>query len=84
MHQVIRLSEFTLVLREFAVKNDIDLNDASLFEATATAVAEAMLDEGMPLSKATKLFIESIHDIDTHTIKVLSKNKTLREVYLKM
>lgn len=84
MQNIIRLNEFTLVLREFAVKNEIDLNDASLFEATAKAVAEAMLDEGMPLSKATRLLIESIHDIDTHTIKILSKNKTLREVYLKM
>ena len=36
---MIRLPEFESIVREFAISQDLDLADASLFEATVKAVA---------------------------------------------
>ena len=78
---MIRLPEFESIVREFAVKQDLDLADASLFEATVKAVAMALEDNGYELSIATKMFVECVDYLDTTLQKNLHKSTTLRIVY---
>ena len=78
---MIRLSEFEAIVIEFAIAQDLDLADASLFEATVKAIAMALEDSGYELSIATKKFIECVDYLDTTLQNRLHKNKTLRIVY---
>ena len=78
---MIHLSEFESIVREFAVKQDLDLADASLFEATVKAVAMALEDNGYELSIATKKFVECVDYLDTTLQKRLHSSTILRVVY---
>ena len=78
---MIRLPEFEAIVREFAMAQDLDLTDASLFEATVKAVAMALEDNGYELSVATKKFVECVDYLDTTLQKRLHKNSSLRKVY---
>ena len=78
---MIHLSEFEQTVREFAIKYDIDLTDASLFEQTVKAVAESLIDNKYQLSKATILFVDLIKDLDKALLRTLHSNDTLRRVY---
>ena len=78
---MIRLSEFESIVREFAISQDLDLADASLFEATVKAVAMALEDNGYELSIATKKFVECVDYLDTILQKTLHKSTTLRIAY---
>ena len=78
---MIRLSEFTSIVREFAISQDIDLEDASLFEATVKAVAAALEENGYKLSAATSKFVECVEYLDSCVHKRLHKNSNLRKVY---
>ena len=78
---MIRLPEFESIVREFAISQDLDLADASLFEATVKAVAMALEDNGYELSIATKMFVECVDYLDTTLQKNLHKSTTLRIVY---
>ena len=78
---MIHLSEFGQTVREFAIKYDIDLTDASLFEQTVKAVAESLIDNKYQLSRATILFVDLIKDLDKALLRTLHSNDTLRRVY---
>ena len=78
---MIHLSEFEQTVREFAIKYDIDLTDASLFEQTVKAVAESLIDNKYQLSGATILFVDLIKDLDKALLRTLHSNDTLRRVY---
>ena len=78
---MIHLSEFEQTVREFAIKYDIDLTDASLFEQTVKAVAESLIDNKYQLSRATILFVDLIKDLDKALLRTLHSNDTLRRVY---
>ena len=78
---MIRLPEFEAIVREFAVIQDLDLADASLFEATVKAVAMALEDNGYELSVATKKFVECVDYLDTTLQKRLHSSTILRVVY---
>ena len=78
---MIHLSEFEQTVREFAIKYDIDLTDASLFEQTVKAVAESLIDNRYQLSRATILFVDLIKDLDKALLRTLHSNDTLRRVY---
>ena len=78
---MIHLSEFESIVREFAVKQDLDLTDASLFEQTVSAVAESLVENNYKLSMATTLFVDLIKDLDKAVVKSLHSNDTLRKVY---
>ena len=78
---MIHLSEFEQTVREFAIKYDIDLTDASLFEQTVKAVAESLIDNKYQLSGATILFVDLVKDLDKALLRTLHSNDTLRRVY---
>ena len=78
---MINLSEFEAIVREFAVKQDLDLTDASLFEQTVKAVAESLIDNKYQLSIATILFVDLVKDLDKALLRTLHSNDTLRRVY---
>ena len=78
---MIHLSEFEAIVREFAVKQDLDLSDASLFEATVEAVALSLIENDYKLSKATILFIDLVKDLDKALLRTLHNSVTLRRVY---
>ena len=78
---MINLSEFEAIVREFAVKQDLDLSDASLFEATVEAIAVSLIENDYKLSKATILFIDLVKDLDKAVLRTLHSNDTLRRVY---
>ena len=78
---MINLSEFEAIVREFAVKQDLDLSDASLFEATVEAIAISLIENDYKLSKATILFIDLVKDLDKAVLRTLHSNDTLRRVY---
>lgn len=78
---MIHLSEFEQTVREFAIKYDIDLTDASLFEQTVKAVAESLIENKHQLSRATILFVDLIKDLDKALLRTLHSNDTLRRVY---
>ena len=78
---MIYLSEFEQTVREFAIKYDIDLTDASLFEQTVKAVAESLIENKYQLSIATILFVDLIKDLDKALLRTLHSNDTLRRVY---
>ena len=78
---MINLSEFEAIVREFAVKQDLDLSDASLFEATVEAIAVSLIENDYKLSKATILFIDLVKDLDKAVLRTLHSNDTLRKVY---
>ena len=78
---MIHLSEFESIVREFAVKQDLDLTDASLFEQTVSAVADALLENNYKLSTATVLFVDLVKDLDRSVLRTLHSNVTLRKVY---
>ena len=78
---MIHLSEFEQTVREFAIKYDIDLTDASLFEQTVKAVAESLIENKYQLSRATILFVDLIKDLDKALLRTLHSNDTLRRVY---
>ena len=78
---MIHLSEFESIVREFAVKQDLDLTDASLFEQTVHAVADALIENNYKLSIATILFVDLVKDLDKAVVKSLHSNDTLRKVY---
>ena len=78
---MIHLSEFEQTVREFAVKYDLDLTDASLFEQTVNAVAEALIENKYQLSLATILFVDLVKDLDKALLRTLHSNDTLRRVY---
>ena len=78
---MIHLSEFEQTVREFAVKYDLDLTDASLFEQTVSAVAESLIENKYQLSIATILFVDLVKDLDKALLRTLHSNATLRKVY---
>ena len=78
---MIHLSEFEQTVREFAIKYDIDLTDASLFEQTVKAVAESLIENKYQLSIATMLFVDLVKDLDKALLRTLHSNDTLRKVY---
>ena len=78
---MIRLPEFEAIVREFAVKQDLDLSDASLFEATVEAIALSLIENNYKLSVATTLFVDLVKDLDKAVVKSLHNNDTLRRVY---
>ena len=78
---MIHLSEFEAIVREFAVKQDLDLSDASLFEATVEAIALSLVENDYKLSKATILFIDLVKYLDKAVLRTLHSNDTLRRVY---
>lgn len=78
---MIRLPEFEAIVREFAVKQDLDLSDASLFEATVEAIALSLIENNYKLSVATMLFVDLVKDLDKAVAKSLHSNDTLRRVY---
>ena len=78
---MIHLSEFEQTVREFAIKYGIDLADASLFEQTVHAVAEALIENNYKLSVATVLFVDLVKDLDKAVLRTLHSNDTLRRVY---
>ena len=78
---MIHLSEFEQTVREFAIKHDLDLTDASLFEQTVKAVAESLIENKHQLSRATILFVDLIKDLDKALLRTLHSNDTLRRVY---
>lgn len=78
---MIHLSEFEQTVREFAVKYDLDLTDASLFEQTVQAVAASLVENNYKLSVATILFVDLVKDLDKAVAKTLHSNDTLRRVY---
>ena len=78
---MIHLSEFEQTVREFAVKYDLDLTDASLFEQTVSAVAESLIENKYQLSIATMLFVDLVKDLDKALLRTLHSNDTLRKVY---
>ena len=78
---MIHLSEFEQTVREFAIKYDIDLTDASLFEQTVKAVAESLIENKYQLSLATILFVDLVKDLDKALLRTLHSNDTLRRVY---
>ena len=78
---MIRLPEFSEIVREFAMSQELDLDDGSLFEATVNAVAAALKEHNYQLSKATKLFVAHVHLWDKETMQDLHKSPTLRRVY---
>ena len=78
---MIHLSEFEAIVREFAVKQDLDLSDASLFEATVEAIALSLLENNYQLSIATILFVDLVKDLDKALLRTLHSNDTLRRVY---
>ena len=78
---MIHLSEFESIVREFAVKQDLDLTDASLFEQTVSAVAESLVENNYKLSMATVLFVDLVKDLDKAVLRTLHSNDTLRRVY---
>ena len=78
---MIHLSEFEQTVREFAIKYNIDLTDASLFEQTVHAVADALIENNYRLSRATILFVDLVKDLDKAVVKTLHGNDTLRRVY---
>ena len=78
---MIHLSEFEQTVREFATKYDIDLTDASLFEQTVQAVADALVENNYKLSVATTLFVDLVKDLDKAVVKSLHSNATLRRLY---
>ena len=81
---MIHLSEFEQTVREFAIKHDLDLTDASLFEQTVSAVAESLIENKYQLSIATMLFVDLVKDLDKAVTKSLHSNDTLRRVYKAM
>lgn len=78
---MIHLSEFEAIVREFAVKQDLDLSDASLFEATVEAIALSLIENNYKLSRATVLFVDLVKDLDRAVLRTLHSNDTLRKVY---
>ena len=78
---MIHLSEFEAIVQEFAVKQDLDLSDASLFEATVEAIALSLVENNYKLSVATTLFVDLVKDLDKAVAKSLHSNDTLRKVY---
>ena len=78
---MIHLSEFEAIVREFAVKQDLDLSDASLFEATVEAIALSLVENKYQLSIATILFVDLVKDLDRAVLRTLHSNDTLRRVY---
>ena len=78
---MIHLSEFEAIVREFAVKQDLDLSDASLFEQTVNAVADALIENKYQLSIATMLFVDLVKDLDRAVLRTLHNSVTLRRVY---
>ena len=78
---MIHLSEFEAIVREFAVKQDLDLSDASLFEATVEAIALSLVENKYQLSIATILFVDLVKDLDKALLRTLHSNDTLRRVY---
>ena len=78
---MIHLSEFEQTVREFAIKYDIDLTDASLFEQTVKAIAESLIENKYQLSLATILFVDLVKDLDKAVLRTLHSNDTLRRVY---
>ena len=78
---MIHLSEFEQTVREFAVKYDLDLTDASLFEQTVQAVAASLVENNYKLSVATILFVDLVKDLDKAVAKTLHGNDILRKVY---
>ena len=78
---MIHLSVFEAIVREFAVKQDLDLSDASLFEQTVNAVAESLIENKYQLSIATILFVDLIKDLDKALLRTLHNSVTLRRVY---
>ena len=78
---MIHLSEFEQTVREFAIKYDIDLTDASLFEQTVNAVAESLIENKYQLSIATILFVDLVKDLDKALLRTLHSDATLRRVY---
>ena len=78
---MIHLSEFEQTVREFAIKHDLDLTDASLFEQTVSAVAAALIENKYQLSLATILFVDLVKDLDKVVARTLHGNDTLRKVY---
>ena len=78
---MIRLPEFEAIVLEFAVKQDLDLSDASLFEATVEAIALSLIENNYKLSVATTLFVDLVKDLDKTVAKSLHSNDTLRRVY---
>ena len=78
---MIHLSEFESIVREFAVKQDLDLADASLFEATVEAIAASLVENNYKLSVATTLFVDLVKDLDKAVVKSLHSNDNLRKVY---
>ena len=78
---MIHLSEFEQTVREFAIKHDLDLTDASLFEQTVSAVAAALIENKYQLSLATILFVDLVKDLDKAVARTLHGNDTLRKVY---
>ena len=78
---MIHLSEFEAIVREFAVKQDLDLSDASLFEQTVNAVAESLIENKYQLSIATILFVDLVKDLDKALLRTLHNSVTLRRVY---
>ena len=78
---MIHLSEFEQTVREFAVKYDLDLTDASLFEQTVSAVAESLIENKYQLSIATILFVDLVKDLDKALLRTLHNSVTLRRVY---
>ena len=78
---MIHLSEFEQTVREFAVKYDLDLTDASLFEQTVRAVAESLIENKYQLSLATILFVDLVKDLDKALLRTLHSDATLRRVY---
>ena len=78
---MIHLSEFEQTVREFAIKYDIDLTDASLFEQTVKAVAESLIENKYQLSIATILFVDLVKDLDKALLRTLHNSVTLRRVY---
>ena len=78
---MIHLSEFEQTVREFAIKYDIDLTDASLFEQTVNVVAESLIENKYQLSRATILFVDLVKDLDKALLRTLHNSVTLRRVY---
>ena len=78
---MINLSSFEQIVREFAVKQNLDLTDASLFEVTVESVALSLIENNYKLSKATVLFVESVRDLDKAVLRTLHSSDTLRKLY---
>ena len=78
---MIHLSEFEAIVREFAVKQDLDLSDASLFEATVEAIAISLVENKYQLSRATILFVDLVKDLDRAVLRTLHNSVNLRRVY---